>query len=207
MISKALLIRWESQTDEDTMDTFLEDLSAEVTWERTTHAWFGIRYMRGEFGVFTVFHDEAGRAAHLEGKSAQKIFGEVHRLVMTPPKVVPGDILAYKMPALVPENATKGLILRFKAKAGQEEQIAQLMRDAKPWIDAEAGTIAWFSVRYDSQFYGLFSQFQDNTHRFAHVTGKLPRELAKNAFTLLGGMPEMHFVDVMTGNARTDDPA
>src|SRR4051812_30149986 len=143
MISKALLIRWESQTDEDTMDTFLEDLSAEVTWERTTHAWFGIRYMRGEFGVFTVFHDEAGRAAHLEGKSAQKIFGEVHRLVTMPPKVVPGDVLAYKMPAIVPENATKGLVLRLKAKAGHEEEIAQLMRDAKPWIDAEAGTIAW----------------------------------------------------------------
>src|SRR6478609_7352034 len=107
MISKALLIRWESQTDEDTMDTFLEDLSAEVTWERTTHAWFAIRYMRGEFGVFSVFNDEAGRVAHLEGKSAQKIFGEVNRLVMTPPKVFSGDILAYKMPALVPENATK----------------------------------------------------------------------------------------------------
>ncbi len=207
MISKALLIRWESQTDEDTMDTFLEDLSAEVTWERTTHAWFAIRYMRGEFGVFTVFNDEAGRTAHLEGKSAQKIFAEVHRLVMTPPKVFSGDILAYKMPTIVPENATKGLVVRFKAKAGREEEIAQLMRDAKPWIEAETGTIAWFAVRYDTQYYGLFSLFQDNTHRFAHVAGKLPRELAKNALTFLGGMPEMHFVDVMTGNARTDDPA
>ena len=28
MINKALLFRFESQTDEDTMDTFLEDLSA-----------------------------------------------------------------------------------------------------------------------------------------------------------------------------------
>ena len=30
MFGKALLFRFESQTDEDTMDTFLEDLSAEV---------------------------------------------------------------------------------------------------------------------------------------------------------------------------------
>jgi quinol monooxygenase YgiN len=189
------------------MDTFLEDLSAEITWERTTHAWFGIRYMRGEFGVFTVFDGESSRAAHLEGKSAQRIFSEVNRLVTTQPKVLPGDILAYKMPTVVPENANKGLVLRFKAKPGREEEIAQLLREAKAGIEGEAGTIAWFAVRYDTQYYGLFSLFQDNTHRFAHVTGKLQRELAKNAFTLLGGMPEMHFVDVMTGNARTDAPA
>ena len=204
MISKALLIRWESQTDEDTMDTFLEDLSAEVTWERTTHAWFGIRYMRGEFGAFTVFQDEAGRATHLEGKSAQKIFSEVNRLVMAPPKVINMEVLAYKMPAVLPENANKGLVLRFKAKAGHEAEVAQLLRDAKPWIDAEAGTLAWFSVQYDEHSFGVFDVFPDNASRFAHLTGKLPRELAKNAFTLLGGMPEMHLVDVMTGNARND---
>ena len=204
MISKALLIRWESQTDEDTMDTFLEDLSAEVTWERTTHAWFGIRYMRGEFGAFTVFQDEASRATHLEGKSAQKIFSEVDRLVMGPPKVINMEVLAYKMPQVLPENANKGLVLRFKAKAGHEAEVAQLLRDAKPWIDAEAGTLAWFSVQYDEHSFGVFDVFPDNASRFAHLTGKLPRELAKNAFTLLGGMPEMHLVDVMTGNARND---
>jgi quinol monooxygenase YgiN len=204
MISKALLIRWESQTDEDTMDTFLEDLSAEVTWERTTHAWFGIRYMRGEFGVFTVFQDEAGRAAHLDGKSAQKIFSEVNRLVMAPPKVINMEVLAYKMPAVLPENANKGLVLRFKAKAGHEGEVAQLLRDAKPWIDAETNTLAWFSVQYDEHSFGVFDVFPDNASRFAHLTGKLPRELAKHAFTLLGGMPEMHLVDVMTGNARKD---
>ena len=61
MITKALLFRYESQTDEDTMDTFLEDLATEVSWEKSTHAWFGIRYMRGEFGVFSCFADEAAR--------------------------------------------------------------------------------------------------------------------------------------------------
>jgi quinol monooxygenase YgiN len=186
------------------MDTFLEDLSAEVTWERTTHAWFGIRYMRGEFGVFTVFENEAGRAAHLEGKSAQKIFSEVQRLVTAPPKVINMEVLAYKMPQVLPENANKGLVLRFKAKAGHEAEVAQLLRDAKPWVDAESGTLAWFSVQYDEHSFGVFDVFPDNASRFAHLTGKLPRELAKNAFTLLGGMPEMHLVDVMTGNARSD---
>ena len=204
MISKALLLRMESQTDEDTMDTFLDDLAAEVSWERTTQAWFGIRYMRGEFGVFTVFPDEAARAAHLQGKSAQKIFSEVHRLVVAEPRVIPMEVLAYKMPPELPEDANKGLVLRFKAKAGKETEIAKLLREARPWIDEEAGTFVWFAVQYDENHYGLFSVFQDNSQRFAHLTGRLPRELALQAFTLLGGMPEMHLVDVMTGSARRD---
>ena len=63
MITKALLFRFESQTDEDTMDTFLEDLATDVSWEKATQAWFGIRYMRGEFGMYSVYDDEAGREA------------------------------------------------------------------------------------------------------------------------------------------------
>ena len=117
MISKALLFRMESQTDEDTMDTFLEDLSAEVSWEKGTHAWFGIRYMRGEFGVFVCFHDEAGREAHLAGPAAAKFFAAQHRLMKAAPRTIKIDVLASKMPKVL-ENVTKGLVLRFKAKKG-----------------------------------------------------------------------------------------
>ena len=205
MLTKALLLRWESQTDEDTMDTFLDDLAAEVSWEKTTQAWFGIRYMRGEFGVFTVFPDEAARETHLKGKSAQKIFSEVHRLVTAEPKMKMMEVLAYKLPAELPEESNKGLVLRFKAKSGQEAEVAQLLRDAKPWVDAEAGTLAWFAVQYDENHFGVFDLFPDNASRFAHLTGRLPRELASRAFTLLGGMPEMHLVDVMTGSARREE--
>src|SRR5471032_269094 len=80
MIDKALLFRFESQTDEDTMDTFLEDLATEVSWEKATRAWFGIRYMRGEFGVYSCFDDDAGRDAHLGGAAHATLFGAEHRL-------------------------------------------------------------------------------------------------------------------------------
>src|SRR3954466_14107977 len=85
MITKALLFRFESQTDEDTMDTFLEDLATEVSWEKTTQAWFGIRYMRGEFGVVSSFDDDAAREAHLAGKAAAAFFGAEHRLMTAAP--------------------------------------------------------------------------------------------------------------------------
>ena len=202
MISKALLFRMESQTDEDTMDTFLEGLSAEVSWEKTTRAWFGIRYMRGEFGVYVCFDDEAGRAAHLAGKSAATFFAAERRLMTTPPRIAKIDILASKMPKAL-ENVTKGLVLRFKAKKGQEAAVAQFLRDARAHVDAEPGTLAWFANQYDENHFGVFSVFGDNGARFAHLTGQIPRDLAKNALTFFGGMPEMHLVDMMTGTART----
>lgn len=203
MISKALLFRMESQTDEDTMDTFLEDLATEVSWEKTTRAWFGIRYMRGEFGVFVCFHDEEGREAHLAGASAAKFFAAEHRLMTTAPRTARLDVLASKMPKVL-TDVTKGLVLRFKAKAGKEAEVAQFLRDAKAQADKEAGTLAWFANQYDETHFGIFSVFADNGARFAHLTGHIPRELATNAFTLLGGMPEMHLVDVMAGTARQE---
>ncbi|MET0383362.1 MAG: hypothetical protein ABW032_08070 [Burkholderiaceae bacterium] len=206
MISKALLFRMESQTDEDTMDTFLEDLSAEVSWEKTTLAWFGIRYMRGEFGVFSCFRDEEGRQAHLAGPASAKFFAAEHRLMTAPPRTMKIDILASKMPPVL-ENVTKGLVLRFKAKKGKEADVARFLRDAKAYADDEPGTLAWFANQYDENHFGIFDVFADNGARFAHLTGHIPRELAKNAFTLLGGMPEMHLVDVMTGSARHDGGA
>ena len=203
MITKALLFRFESQTDEDTMDSFLETLSADVSWEKQTQAWFGIRYMRGEFGVFSCFDDEAAREAHLAGAAAATFFAAEKRLMTAAPRTTPIEILGSKMPKVL-ENVTKGLVLRFKAKPGKEAEVAQFLRDAKTYADAEPGTLAWFANQYDETHFGIFDVFADNAARFAHLTGHIPRELAKNAFTLLGGMPEMHLVDVMTGTARLD---
>jgi len=204
MITKALLFRMESQTDEDTMDTFLEDLSAEVSWEKTTQAWFGIRYMRGEFGVFSCFDDEAARAAHLAGAAAATFFAAEKRLMTAAPRTMPIDILGSKMPKAL-ENVTKGLVLRFKAKPGKEAEVAQLLRDCQARADNEAGTLAWFANQYDECHFGTFAVFADNGGRFAHLTGQIPRDLGVLGLSLIGGAPEVHMVDVMTGTARQRD--
>ena len=201
MINKALLFRFESQTDEDTMDTFLEDLSADVSWEKATRAWFGIRYMRGEFGVVSYFLDEEGREAHLNGAAATKFFAAEHRLMTAAPRTSKIDVLAVKMPAVL-ENVTKGLVLRFKAKPGKEAEVAQLLRDCQPLADKEAGTLAWFANQYDESHFGTFAVFADNGARFSHLTGQIPRALGMTGLSLLGGAPEVSMVDVMTGTAR-----
>jgi quinol monooxygenase YgiN len=204
MISKALLVRFESQTDEDTMDTFLEDLATEVSWEKTTRAWFGIRYMRGEFGVISSFEDEAGREAHLAGTAMANLVGAEHKLMTAAPRVTKIDVLGSKMPAVL-EGVTKGLVLRFKAKPGKEAEVAQMMRDCQPLVEKEAGTLAWFANQYDESHFGTFAVFADNGSRFAHLTGQIPRALGMTGLALLGGAPEVHMVDIMTGTSRQRD--
>ena len=204
MISKALLFRFESQTDEDTMDTFLEDLATDVSWEKTTRAWFGIRYMRGEFGVISNFEDEAGREAHLAGTAMANLVAAEHKLMTTAPRITKIDVLGSKMPAVL-EGVTKGLVLRFKAKPGKEADVAKMMRDCLPLVEKEAGTLAWFANQYDESHFGTFAVFADNGNRFAHLTGQIPRALGMTGLSLLGGAPEVHMVDILTGTSRQRD--
>ena len=201
MITKALLFRFESQTDEDTMDTFLEDLATEVSWEKTTRAWFGIRYMRGEFGVYCCFDDEAGVAAHEAGVATANLLAAEQKLMTAAPRTTKIEILGSKMPQVL-EGVTKGLVLRFKAKPGKEAEVAQMMRDCQPLVDKEAGTLAWFANQYDESHFGTFAAFADTGHRFAHLTGQIPRALGITGLSLLGGTPEVHMVDVFVGTAR-----
>jgi len=201
MITKALLFRFESQTDEDTMDTFLEDLSAQVSWEKTTQAWFGIRYMRGEFGMYSCFEDDAARAAHLDGEAARKVFAAENKLMTATPRTTKIEILGCKMTGTL-EGVTKGLVLRFKAKPGKEAEVARMMRDCVPLVEKEAGTLAWFANQYDESHFGTFAAFADTGARFAHLTGQIPRALGITGLSLLGGTPEVHMVDVMAGTAR-----
>ena len=204
MITKALLFRFESQTDEDTMDTFLEDLATEVSWEKTTQAWFGIRYMRGEFGVYSCFDDEAGREAHMGGTAAASFFGAQQRLMTSTPVTTRIEILGSKLPRVL-EGVAKGLVLRFKAKPGKEAEVAQMMRDCLPLVDKEAGTLAWFANQYGESHFGTFAVFADNGARFAHLTGQIPRALGMTGLALLGGAPEVSMVDIITGTARQRD--
>ena len=201
MITKALLFRFESQTDEDTMDTFLEDLATDVSWEKATQAWFAIRYMRGEFGMYSVYDDDAAREAHVQGEAAKKVFAAEHKLMTAAPRVTKIELLGCKMPNAL-QGVTKGLVLRFKAKPGKEAEVAKMMRDCAPLVEKEAGTLAWFANQYDESHFGTFAAFADTGARFAHLTGQIPRELGITGLSLLGGTPEVHMVDVIVGTAR-----
>ena len=150
------------------------------------------------------FDDDAGREAHLGGQAAKTFFGAEHRLMTAAPVTTKIEILGSKMPKVL-EGVTKGLVLRFKAKPGKEAEVAQMMRDCQPLVEKETGTLAWFANQYDESHFGTFAVFADNGGRFSHLTGQIPRELGMTGLSLLGGAPEVHMVDVMTGTSRQRD--
>ena len=204
MITKALLTRFESRGGSDSDITqFLMSAPPMVRKEQATAAWFAVRFGRGEFGIFDVFADEAGMIEHLRGPVASALIGEADYMLAGMPRLGQLDVLAHRLPPDDLQDITKGLLLTFKARQGNEEAVAAFLRNALHFVEAETGTRAWFAIQLDAQHFGIFDVFRDNEARFAHLTGQVPRELARHALTLLGSVPEMHLLDVVAVTSRS----
>ena len=91
---------------------------------------------------------------------------------------------------------SRGLLVRLEANSGKEADVEAFLHSALPLVQREAGTTAWFAVRFGRGEYGIFDVFPDNGARFIHLMGHVPRELAKNSMALMGSVPELHLVSV-----------
>jgi quinol monooxygenase YgiN len=202
MVTQALLVRLHAQPGrEEELARFLESAQSLVRDEPETSAWFALHLGHAKYGIFDAFPNEEGRDAHLAGAVAAKLMNEGKALLSREPQIDKVRVLASKMPPDGFEgNVTRGLLLTFKAKQGHEANMEQFLRDAKPMVDAESDTVAWFAMQLDEAHYGIFDVFPDNGARFAHLKGKVPRELTKHALSLLGGLPDMDMLDVLASN-------
>lgn len=198
MVTKGLLVHLDAKHGLDAeVERCLLDAVPAVRAESGTLAWYAIRFGRGEYGVFDAFPDEAARTAHLNGDTVASLMAKSVALLNQPPRIERLDILASKLPVAVDAAVdTKGLLLSFKASSGNEDKVAQFLTDARSYVMEESGTTAWFAIRRENGEYGIFDVFPNNGARFSHLTGHVPRELAKHAMSLLGSMPEMHMLGV-----------
>lgn len=199
MVSKGLLVRLEVKSGKDAeVESFLQSALPLVRQEAATTAWFALRFGRSEYGIFDVFPDEAGRDAHLSGPVAKALKEQAEALFAEPPRIQKLDVLAHKLPDSAPSEAdTKGLLLTFKAKSGHVQEVEQFLRDAKPLVDEEPDTTAWFGIHLAEGEYGIFDVFPDHLGRFKHLTGHVARGLAKHALTLLGSLPDPDLPNVI----------
>jgi quinol monooxygenase YgiN len=199
MVSKGLLVRLEAKSGMDEqVEAFLISALPLVRQEPATTAWFAIRFGRSEYGIFDVFPDDSGRDAHLSGAVAKALMEQAETLLAQPPRIQKLDVLAHKLPETAPDQPnTKGLLLTFEAKEGHQQQVEQFLRDARPLVVDEPETVAWFAILTDDKQYGIFDVFPDHGGRFKHLTGHVPRELAKHALSLLGSVPDPDLLNVL----------
>ncbi len=199
MVNKGLLVRLEAKHGKEAeVEALLLSALPLVREEANTTAWFAIRFGRAEYGIFDAFPDEAARNAHLSGPVAQALLGQAELLFTEPPTIQKLDILANKLPATPPDVPdTLGLLLSFKAHTGNEQLVEQFLQDAKALVEAEPDTTAWFAIHLETGEYGIFDVFPSQIGRFKHLTGHVPRELAKHALSLLGGLPDPKLPSVL----------
>jgi|ERR1700723_736672 len=99
MVKTALYVHMEAKPGKEAeVQKFLEDGLALVNQEPATTAWFAMQMAPGQFGIFDVFPDEAGRNAHLNGAVAAALMAKAPDLFAKPPSISKVDILAAKLP-------------------------------------------------------------------------------------------------------------
>lgn len=198
MVSQGLLVRLEAAPGKDAeVEALLRGTVAMLRDEPGTTAWYAVRFGRSEYGVFNAFHDEADRQIHLHGSVASALMDSEHLFDGRPPSIEKVRVLASKLPAMPVEAAQKALLLTFPAKSGHAQQVEQFLRDAEAWVKDEPKTSAWFAIQRENGDYGIFDVFPDTRGRFSHLTGHVPRELAKRSLSLLGGVPQVAMLDVV----------
>jgi quinol monooxygenase YgiN len=197
MTSRGLIVRMHAKQGRDAaVEKFLHSALPMVQDEPSTTAWFAVRFGRGEYGIVDVFPDDAARDTHLAGPVAEALQQRAADLFETAPRIQKFAVLAEKIPVVSTVPDTKGMLLMFKAKSGHEHQVEEFFSYANEMVNKERTTTAWFAIRTEEGEYGLFDVFPANEDRFMHLVGHVPRELAKQAFTLLGSMPELEMLNV-----------
>jgi quinol monooxygenase YgiN len=90
-----------------------------------------------------------------------------------------------------------GLFVRLEAKPGKEADVEAFLDEARPIVEGEPGTIAWFGIRLGPTAYGIFDVFPDDAARQAHLSGGVAIALTQRASELLAQAPVIENADVL----------
>lgn len=89
------------------------------------------------------------------------------------------------------------LYVVLEAKPGKEEAVAEFLRQGKPLVEAEPGTVAWFGIRLGPSSFAIFDAFPDEAARDAHLAGKVAAALMAQAGDLFSQPPAIRKADVL----------
>ena len=92
---------------------------------------------------------------------------------------------------------TNGLLVRLEAKRDKDDEVEKFLSSAVPIVNAEAGTIAWFAIRFSHSEYGIFDVFPDEATREAHLNGQVAKVLMEKAGELFTVLPDIQKIDIL----------
>jgi quinol monooxygenase YgiN len=89
-----------------------------------------------------------------------------------------------------------GLLARFDAVPGREEDVAQFLAGAVALANEEEQTTVWFALRLGPSTFGVFDAFADESGREAHLNGRIAEALLGSVGELVQ-QPTIEQVDVL----------
>ena len=89
-----------------------------------------------------------------------------------------------------------GLLVRFDAVPGKEDEVARFLEGALPLVNDEPATLVWHAIRLGPSTFGIFDAFPDETGRQAHLTGRVAEALLGSVGELVQ-QPTIEQVDVL----------
>ena len=92
-------------------------------------------------------------------------------------------------------NVALSVILQ--AKPGKEKDVADFLRSARPIVEQELGTRAWFALQLDGSTFGIFDVFPDDDARQTHLSGGVGQALAAHGAELFSKEPSIQNIDVL----------
>lgn len=90
-----------------------------------------------------------------------------------------------------------GLFVALEAKAGKEQQLAEFLKNALPFVEAEPATVNWFAIQIGPSKFGIFDTFPDEIGREAHLSGEVAKALMARASDLLAKTPSIEKLEVL----------
>jgi quinol monooxygenase YgiN len=92
---------------------------------------------------------------------------------------------------------TVGLCVRLIAAPGKESEVEAFLEGARPLVDAEPETTAWFAARVDASSFLIFDVFPTEAGRERHLAGSVAEALAARAAELFSQPPTIERIELI----------
>jgi quinol monooxygenase YgiN len=99
-------------------------------------------------------------------------------------------------------NVTKGLLVRFDALPGKEDEVMEFLETGRALVNQEPATTAWFAIRFGPSTFGIFDVFPDDAGRDAHLSGPVAAALGEQTGTLFSE-PTIERLDIQASKLPT----